>query len=245
LQLGRALSDGQIQRARSLLQRVRELGWSAGDLSVSWKHRIIKLWLLYAEGRSASARAGVEALVNRGHGRGFGFQVFHADYWRGIGETRRCAAHFEQAAAGGFQDLEIDDDWLWNLCIGAHVSAYLGDKRRARQLYDLIAPHAELNVTSSLSVYRGSAHYPLGALALTLGDAAQAWSHFESAIEFNRRIGARAGLLFAQADYGRGLLRGTPDERARGQSLLAKVTQEAGELGVVRLRRSADLRTEI
>jgi DNA-binding winged helix-turn-helix (wHTH) protein len=244
-ELGRALSEGQLALARSWLPRVRALGFAAGDLDVTWKNRMIKLWLLYAEGCSARARTSVEALVDRTHVRAPGFHVFHAEYWRGIGDARRCAAHFEQAAAENFDDFERDDDWLWDLALCAHVCAFLGDRRRAQQLYERIAPFAKLNVTCSLYVYRGSAHFPLAMLAGALGESALACGHFEAAIEFNRRIEARSALLFAEAQYGRALLRGGADERARGSALLEQVTREAGERGVLRLRRAAELHAEM
>jgi hypothetical protein len=244
-QLGRALGDGRIQGLGPLLERVRSLGWAAGDPSADWKHRAVKLWILYAEGRLATARARMEAAEDRGHVQGVAAHTAHADFWRSLGEARRCAGHFEQAAAQGFETLEIDGDWLWTLCTCAQVCAYLSDKRRARQLYELMAPHAPYNVVSSLHVYRGSAHYPLARLALVLGDRSLAWSHFESAIAFNRRIGARAALLFAEAHYGRALLGGTPDERTRGAALVEAVSREAESLGIARLRRAPDPRAEI
>jgi hypothetical protein len=73
-----------------------------------------------------------------------------------------------------------------------------------------------------------------------MGEEKLGWQHFESAIEFNRRIGAPLPVLFAQGHYVRALLRGRAADRARGRSRLTSVMQEAQELGWDWLRHAED-----
>jgi hypothetical protein len=227
-QLGRALADGQLESARALLERVRVLGSEAGDPGVEKAHQIVQVWLLSLEGRSAIARASVESLAERGQLRDAAGHAFAASFWSEIGDRRLATQHFEQAAARDFEDLPVDDDWLWNLCTCADACARLLDDRRAKLLYERIAPYAQVNVTNRLYLYRGAAAQVLGRLALVMGDVRAAWAGFETALECNRRIGGVA-LVSTQHEYGRALLRGTPQEQARGRALLECGAAAPGE----------------
>jgi hypothetical protein len=72
----------------------------------------------------------------------------------------------------------------------------------------------------------------LAQLRLVLGEPEAAWQHFESAIAFNRRIGATAPLLQAQHAYGRSLERGSETQRARGRDLREAAAKAAEQRGL-------------
>ena len=89
-----------------------------------------------------------------------------------------------------------------------------------------------------MRVYLGSMEYALARLAATRGEAETAAAHFETALESNRRIGARPHLARTQYEYARMLLAAEPasrGDRGRGHELLAEAETTARELRMKQL----------
>jgi eukaryotic-like serine/threonine-protein kinase len=232
-QLGRAIGNGELIRARSLLDRIAEVGDRAGDRGGRVGQLLIRLWLLEAEGRADSAGRAVDALAAGGHFQGQHAAAFVAAFYQTLGNRERCAEYFERAAATDFEEPDTQDAWLWHLAICADVCAFLNDARRAERLYELIYPFEHLNITNvRLRCYRGSAAYTLALLATTLDRRDDAQRHFEVALEFNQRLGARINLLLTQYYYGRLLRNGSPAERRQSRALLSEALRSASEIGL-------------
>jgi tetratricopeptide (TPR) repeat protein len=232
-QLGRAIGNGELMRARGLLDRIAELGDRAGDRGGRVGQLLIRLWLLEVEGRADSAGHAVDALATGGHFQGHQAAAFVAAFYQMLGKRERCAEYFERAAANNFQEPDTEDAWLWHLSNCADVCSFLKDRDRAERLYELIYPYEHLNITNArLRCYRGSAAYTLALLAFTLDRRDDAQRHFEVALEFNQRIGTRVNLLVTQYYYGLLLRNGSPAERRQSRSLLSEAIRSASEIGL-------------
>ena len=92
-----------------------------------------------------------------------------------------------------------------------------------------------MSATSGFLVFGANAGI-LGLLAHTLERWEAAQAHFEAALAFNARMGARPLVVQTQYDYARMLLdRGAPADRGRAEALLADALPIATELGMAPL----------
>ena len=149
---------------------------------------------------------------------------------------------FERVAANDFADIPRSMDWL--VCVSelASVAAYLGDRRRAGRLLELLAPYAGRHaVLPGPLLYAGPVDRHLGALAATLGKREAAAAHFENALAMCERLGAAPERVRTRVDYARCLLAsrgGTA--RGRGRELAQQAHAEATKLGLEGLAATAD-----
>jgi tetratricopeptide (TPR) repeat protein len=86
----------------------------------------------------------------------------------------------------------------------------------------------------------GSAARPLAVLEATLGEWDQAETHFQAAIDFNSRLGARPWLARTELSYGRMLLARRPKgDRERAHELVQAALATARDLGMTTLAERA------
>lgn len=102
-------------------------------------------------------------------------------------------------ALGDLDMVQRNAGYVHELSCLSVCAVALGDHARCEQLIELLAPYAALNTLDSMSYYLGAAAYFLGELCEALGRAAQASRYFEQALERNRAMGYRAGVIKAQA----------------------------------------------
>src|SRR5207244_7908871 len=101
-----------------------------------------------------------------------------------------------------FATIARDNQWLARIATLADTCAFLGDVPHARELYDLLLPYAGHNVlmVEGWACF-GSAARPLATLAATIGRLNDAEAHFQAAIDFNSRLGARAWRARTELAY--------------------------------------------
>lgn len=117
------------------------------------------------------------------------------------GRRDEAAAGLARAAARGFADLALDEDWLFTVASAAEVCAGLGDIRPAPRLVELLAPYAgRVAVSAGGVAVAGSVARPLGLLAAVLGDAAAARMHLDAAVALERGMGAIAFAARSERD---------------------------------------------
>jgi DNA-binding winged helix-turn-helix (wHTH) protein/tetratricopeptide (TPR) repeat protein len=144
------------------------------------------------------------------------------------GELERARA--ELAALGDPSDHPRDGCYLHTLACYSVCAAVTSDAPRCEQLFELLSPYAGMNTPDAMGFYLGSVSHFLGMLLLALGRSGPARAHFEHALEHNRAMGYRAGVvrtLLALAELERGC--GRP-ERAREAYETAR--READALGM-------------
>ena len=135
------------------------------------------------------------------------------------GDREAAAAIFERFAADDFAAIPRDMLWMGAMAVLTHVCAQLGDRERARVLYDLLLPYRDRSLVIGIVADWGSAERFLGLLA---DDPAQADAHFETAIARNADIPSM--LRMTRAQYADVLeARGEPQRAAaiRGDSGIA------------------------
>jgi tetratricopeptide (TPR) repeat protein len=122
----------------------------------------------------------------------------------------------------------------------ALVAIGKGDKIAADALY------SELALVPGIMVFYVNTDRILGLLAVTLGRLDQAGSHFEDALEFNRKAGYRPDLAWTCHDYADALLkRGGPGDHERATSLLDESLALSQELDMRPLMERVLSRREI
>jgi DNA-binding SARP family transcriptional activator len=158
-------------------------------------------------------------------------------------ETGAVAAgreHYERLVADNVRAVPRDWYWTCTVVLLAESCCVLGDRERARQLYDLLEPFAERYIQVIFAANWGSVQRPLGMLAAVLERYDAAERHFRAALEANGRIGAVLMTAETQCDYGAMLLaRDAPGDRERALTLAGLVERFAEPRGLEGLRRRA------
>jgi class 3 adenylate cyclase len=161
------------------------------------------------------------------------FRCYLALAYCETGHDNEAQAEFERAASAELADLPRDMYWFTNMAMLTQVGAFLADGLRCAALYDLLLPHAHLNLALGMSVSFGSASRYLGILAATMSRWEQAENHFEDALQMNAGMGARPSVAHTQHDYAAMLLRrDAPGDREKALDLLAQALDTAQELGM-------------
>ncbi|MGE0825409.1 MAG: AAA family ATPase [Candidatus Binatia bacterium] len=163
--------------------------------------------------------------------------ILHCD----LGNLEAARQDFEHLAAQNFVDVPRDGNWLPVIARLADVCSVLGDTQRAAMLYDVLLPYAEQNIVLATSAAcLGPASYYLGLLATILSRWDDAEAHFEAALKFNTKMGARPFVTHTQYQYARMLLaRGTPSDWEKAWELLTRGLNTAQELGMEALVKQA------
>lgn len=146
--------------------------------------------------------------------------------------------HYERVA-GNFANLPVDTQWMLTVPHCAVVCAQLGDRPRARVLFDLLARCASEIIFTGGGALGAKAHY-VALLATTFGDFDEAERRFADAATTHERIGAPQWLARTRLEWARMLLlRGRPGDTERAQELLGQALTIARERGLANIERRA------
>jgi tetratricopeptide (TPR) repeat protein len=224
----RALLAGSLSLADQLAAEALAAGGPVEAVTASQYYAIQLLGIRRDQGRMGELEQAARKLVEENPAR---------PAWRAAVATMLCEEgrldeareEFSRLAAGDFEDIPKDLDWIIAMTLLSDVCADLDDGARAALLYARLEPYADAIVVIGLAaVCLGSAASFLGKLAATMGDAALAERHFERALVVNERLGAPACLARTQVDYARALGRGSP----RAAELLVAAERTAADLGL-------------
>jgi hypothetical protein len=151
----------------------------------------------------------------------------HADAARG---------RYESIVAGGFDAIVRDDFYLVTLCDLAVLSCEFHDRERAEDLYDRLAPFAQLCVVEVPLHYRGPVAHFLGMVARFLGRLPAAVEHFELAAAIGCRLKAVPTLNRTRLALASALVaQGGALSRARAAALVEDALASARDLGMARV----------
>jgi len=152
------------------------------------------------------------------------------------GRTEECRGELDDIAKRDFVDVERNGSWLATMSFIADAIHLLGDRARAVQVYELLLPFADQNVTTAHVGSRGSVSQWLATLAATMGNIEVAEAHFDAALAMNTRMGARPHVASASYHYGRMLATSSDaSRRARAHQLVQRSEVEASALGMTSL----------
>ena len=157
-------------------------------------------------------------------------------------------AELERQTVGGFTDFPRDGLWITRIAALAHACALVEDAGRARQLYDLLLPYADRNVSTIADQSYGPVATRLGMLARVMERWDDAEDHFVAALARCRTLGAPAFTALNLLEHGRMLLlRGRSGDDERACELLGEaeaICQEHGINGVLERVRMLARRVE-
>jgi DNA-binding CsgD family transcriptional regulator len=226
-----ALCDGRLADAEALAERSHEASRLLTGRDPSGVYGIQMFGLRREQGRLGEL-APVIRILAAGDGRDGPWRPGLASLLVELGMEREARRELARVAAEGLDPFRVSL-WLGSLSYLADAAAALGDEAIAALVYPELAPHAGTNVMiGHLVACYGSADRHLGMLAATLGEWERAEAHFASAMELNRRMGARTWLAHTAYQYGRLLLDRGPGRRAEAEALLAEATGLAEGVGM-------------
>jgi tetratricopeptide (TPR) repeat protein len=158
------------------------------------------------------------------------------------GQPERARELFETFASSNFEIVPRDMLWLTAITVLAEACALLGDAQRARTLYDMLAPYAELNVQVGAACCFGSTLRFMAEVAGAMGDWEAMEQDFERALELNEQWRNRPVIALTQYEYARWLRRrGAPGDTERADALAAEALATADALGMPVIRRGMNL----
>ena len=148
-------------------------------------------------------------------------------------DARRALDHL-----GDVSDVPHHIEWLSSMCRLGESAARIGDHERARELYEILLPYRDRLVVRMV-VCLGAVARPLGIIATSLSQFAEAEQHFEASLALNERVGATLWVAYTQFDYAQMLLtRDAPGDRERALALASKALATTRVSGMTLLERS-------
>lgn len=143
-----------------------------------------------------------------------------------------CQAEFDNLPWARASTAPRDVSTMTVVMFAAEVCAYLGDSARAEVLYALLLPHAGTNLLADFGgPCLGSADRLLGNLASVMQRWELAQTHFEAALEMDRRTGSRVWLAHSRTAFAAMLYaRAQASDHERARALLAEALAESSAL---------------
>ncbi len=238
LQATRAVMLGRFPQAEELASQAMAalLGQRS---SIGGVLGLLVFHLRYEQGRCDEVEASVVAIAE--HDTAIpAARAALASLYVELDREAEARSEFERLAANDFRDLPRDATWLTAVACLAIVCTFLRDTRRSAFLYQLLAPHADLQVGALYFCYVGSVQRYLAILAMTAEHYEQAEQHFQSAFAVETRLGARPALARTQLAYADLLFRRNgPADRERAMRYVEEALQAAQSLGMNSLARKA------
>ncbi len=193
-----AFMQGRAGEARELLAVANELGVGAGSVNAQALVPTLR-WFLAGEFNDTDDIEALFADMGLETMREPWVPITSALIDAQLGHLGQARARLD-AAQQLLDALPRDSEWLCTTTQAAEAVALVGGHPAAEWLYDQLLPHAALFVVEGIGAApRGSVERHLGLLAGALGDRVVARTHFERALEANRRLGA--ALLVARTLY--------------------------------------------
>jgi class 3 adenylate cyclase len=226
-----AILEGRFEEAEQLANEALDLARRFEHGGGPQFHAIQVSRVRAERGRLAEMIPLIETIVKSAPNAGWRARL--VQLYAECGREEEARREFEVLAADDFAGIPRDLLWLLSLCYVSEACAILGDAKRAEILYRVLLPHAKRNVVVVNAAVNGPVERYLGKLAATLGRFDDAAGHFEAAIDFDRRLGARPLLARVQIDYARMLLeRSAPGDRERALRLANEALGIAHALGM-------------
>jgi DNA-binding SARP family transcriptional activator len=157
------------------------------DAVSSWASQIFAL--RHRQGRLAELTSVVERLAGSG-GRQLGWLSALGVVCLETGDTQRARRIYHEEMDCGPERLPRGMFWLTRIALLSELSARLGDRAGARELYGQLAPHAGRNVVVAYCSFYGPVDGYLALLADTFGDRDAATRHCRAALERARTFDA-------------------------------------------------------
>jgi DNA-binding CsgD family transcriptional regulator len=226
-----ALSDGRLEEAEAIAWRSHEWSRLLTGRDASGVHGIQMFSVRREQGRLPELAPVIRILAGNAERAGPWVPGLVSVLVE-LGMEEEARRELSRVAVEGLDGFR-ESLWLASLTYLADASAALGDEATAALVYPELEPLARANVMiGHLVTYYGAADRYLGMLATTLGEWERAESHFERALELNRRMGAVTWLAHTAYEYARLLVARGPGDRDRVAALLGEAATHAEQIGM-------------
>ncbi|HKY75412.1 MAG TPA: AAA family ATPase, partial [Acidimicrobiia bacterium] len=233
-----AMSQADLGEAERAALEAGELGEAAGqpDALVITKGPMCVIRLL--QGRTTEALELAVTILEHFPGAAV-YETIRGWVLAEMGCWQEARSVLEEFRLDGFGRLPLDYSRLCTLVGLARISALLGERLAAAELYELLLPHRDVMATGQV-IWIGPVTHDLGLLASALGRYEQAEEHFAEAVRVQDRIGARITSAQSRLEWARTLLtRRDAGDADRARGLLGHALDTARELGLAKVERDA------
>jgi len=243
----RALLAGRFAEAEEQAAQGLSIGRRAGDQAVTPYYIAVITGLRFVQGRYGET---VETLLDAAtRFPGLPFRTALAAALADAGQASQAQAEVDMLTAGDLAAVARYSGWSLSLAMLAYACHRLGDTKHADQLYGLLEPYADRNISIARAgaICVGPASYFLGLLDLTLDRPERAVRRFEHAITLADCLQARPIIGRSLEGQASALLAlGRPGDREQAAALLEQVVAIAGALGICGLgERASSLLEEL
>jgi eukaryotic-like serine/threonine-protein kinase len=155
------------------------------------------------------------------------------------GRQTEAIAQIEFLEKNNFAVIPRDWNWLYNMCGLAVLCLALQERQRSATIYGFILPYADRNLTAGWGDFAyGCVSRFLGMLAGIIDKPIDAERHFEYALQFDDRMGARPWAAYTRYEYARMLFtRDHQGDREHALKLLREALEAATTIGMRPLER--------
>jgi DNA-binding SARP family transcriptional activator len=227
-----ALMEGRFEQAEELISRTLTLG----ERAESWNAVVSQRVQLFVLRREQGRLGELEDLVSRSvhqYPALLRFRGVLAHLYAGLGREQDARAAFDALLSRDLGKEHLDEEWLFGMSLLPDVCAFLGDAGAAARLYEILLPYEHLYAEAPVEAAFGSVARGLGVLATTLRRFDHAERHFDTAMETERRMGARPWLAHTQHDCAAMLLaRNEPGDREPALELVGRALEAYRSLGM-------------
>lgn len=233
----RALLEGRLNEAEQYIYQQFQLGQQVQAPDALQAFGIQMAILRNEQGRLQEMESAFKEFVDQ-YPTVPAWRCGLAGLYRELEQTAQARDVFEQIAAHDFTDFPEDQQWMTAMVLLSDVCAFLRDTHRAALLYTLLLPYANgIAIIGPGAACYGAVDRNLGLLAATQSRWQEAGTHFDDALAYNERIGAKLFLARTQYEYAQMLLaRNQPEDRDRAMQLLDQALSTAQELGMIKLQ---------
>ncbi|MDP8927260.1 MAG: DUF2791 family P-loop domain-containing protein [Actinomycetota bacterium] len=228
---------GRFAEAENLAEEAYKIGHEAGDRAADFILLEQRGMIVFLQARHENFHefmaSGQEQLESMTHML-WAWNLW-SDFLRArLGLRDQPSARVDESVSVDFTELPRDVIWLDMLVMAADASAFLGDVRRATQLYGLLRSYAgRLAVGDRAHHHVASVSRSLGLLATLLRRVDEAKEHFEAALDHHRRLGSPPLVALTQVGYAQMLrARGEPGDEEQANQLDRQAHTIANEFGI-------------
>jgi len=150
-----------------------------------------------------------------------------------LGREREAGEELERQAVCDFADFPMDGLWITRVAALAHACTLVGDVTRAAQLYTLLLPYGDRNVSTIADQSYGPVATRLGMLAAVMERWDEAEAHFDAGLAQCRALRSPTFTALNLSEYARMLLaRAGRGDRMKARVLLADAEVICKEHGI-------------
>ena len=234
------LLEGRYEEALERAQSALELGRRNALDPVEGTYGLHMFTITRNRGQLATVRPLLERFVKESGSSAWepGLALLYAE----LDMAAEAREVFERLATDGFAAVPRDHMRPGALAYLAEVCAYLQDEEGAAAIHQLLLPYAHGAVfVGGIVVCLGSGSRFLGLLSSVRRQWAEAEVHFQEALAFNEKLGARPALTRTRHDFAAMLLRRRRgDDVARASQLAEQALDDARQIGMASLVRQLE-----